>query len=175
MPQITRVIILRTISLLHHRVTAVGDGNSTVLIIDPNTNGTVFTQTFAVTTDTYYVVSFYILNLGYAPPNDIAPQLRLAITYPNSTNDFISQLDTPTLNHSHWYYFSFMFKTRASQLNLTLYDDRSNSTGGNDFAIDDISLYPVDENKVLTLSHQMRVTHVTSPYYNGTGVRQEQR
>ncbi|PRP74293.1 tyrosine-protein kinase Fer-like isoform 3 [Planoprotostelium fungivorum] len=151
--------------------TAIGDGNSTVLVIDPRMDGMVFTQSFVVAPDTYYVLGLYILNLGYAPPNDIAPQLQLAVTYADCTRDLFPQLDTPTLNHSHWYYFSFMFKTRASRLNLTLYDHYPNSTNGNDFAIDDISLHPVEDNRVLTLSHQMNITSVRSPYYNGTGLR----
>ncbi|PRP74292.1 tyrosine-protein kinase Fer-like isoform 2 [Planoprotostelium fungivorum] len=125
-----------------------GDGNSTLLVLDPLDKGDVFTKTFNVTPGTYYLFSFYVLNMGIS---SAAPQLYINITHSNGNSKTTPQLDTPTIGYPRWNYFSFLFLAETNQVNVTLYDSFPGS-GGNDFAVDDLSLYPVDESKSLTLS-----------------------
>ncbi|PRP74294.1 tyrosine-protein kinase Fer [Planoprotostelium fungivorum] len=148
-----------------------GDENSTILLMDPYGVGTVFTQTFTnLPRDTRYVVSFYVLNLNYL--NDSTPPLlRLSLDHQDGNiAEPVSDLSTPTVDHPHWYRFSFLFKTRTTNVTLRFEDYSKDSGGGNDFAFDDLSLYPVDDGRVLTLSHEMNITSVLAPYNNGTGM-----
>ncbi|PRP80758.1 tyrosine-protein kinase FRK-like [Planoprotostelium fungivorum] len=131
-----------------------GDDASIMLVFNPTDSIPIFSQSFDVSpSDGDHIISFYLLNLlctqgGFANPN-----LNLTVT--SGVHQYVFPLgELRMYNHPVWQYFSFPVRSNGPHIVMNLTDSVLD-TNGNDFAIDDISIYSVVD--AFTLSRDMSI------------------
>ncbi|PRP87246.1 megakaryocyte-associated tyrosine-protein kinase [Planoprotostelium fungivorum] len=129
-----------------------GDEASLMLLLDPTIDTDIFKQTFDVSPNTDYVITFYLLNVLATTDNGTyfgVPNLTLSVNLTTAddatTNVITFELgELPQLDHPVWQHYTFKIHTNAEDCTaaLSLFNSY-NASNGNDLAIDDVSIYRV--------------------------------
>jgi gliding motility-associated-like protein len=90
-----------------------------------------------------YLLTYWLHSVSSTVTN-VATQADIKAVFNNAANiQVLTQPTTAPLPAAGWQSYSILFTANAACINIALYDDNL-STVGNDFAIDDISVFPLD-------------------------------
>jgi len=110
-----------------------GIGNMMVVNASVNTAATFWSQAISVVDGVEYTFSGFAADLTVAP----TPNIQLKVNGIDVGNHF-SVVDTPS---AEWQEFSFTWTASGTSATLSLYD-LTGTVGGDDFALDDLSVIP---------------------------------
>ena len=132
-----------------------------------NPGAVVFTETITVTPNTYYMMSGWVMNLLNIPGTP--PRFSFKVIGSDGTQLGYELLNSLGLTPIPvWYQNGFLFNSAGfSSVTVEIISEAPSSNNGNDYAIDEISLYQAEIIDLLAVQKSMTPSTI---YTAGTGV-----
>ncbi|MEG1755115.1 MAG: hypothetical protein RR297_03155 [Clostridia bacterium] len=138
-----------------------------LVINGANPGSVVFTQPVTVLPNTQYVLTSWILNLIDMTVGFVDPQLALQVLGSDGSVIYLQQVNQITgKNVPIWYQDGFLFNTGSYHSITVQIINKGPAAHGNDYLIDDVALYQVQIQNLLTI----RKTAAPAVIYAGSDV-----